>query len=122
MLVVFCVGTFFVMVTMLNMLIAIMGDTFGKVYAIKEVKANKARLKFVGEFEANGIRKIWTSCCCCRKTVEPVNEEQQEFFVFVAKKVSADDAQAEASATQVDQKVKQLQERLDDMQRALESR
>ena len=66
-LMIFCIGTFFVEITMLNMLIAIMSDTFGKVYAQKEVKANKARLKFVSEMESKRILLRLFRCCGCAK-------------------------------------------------------
>ena len=66
-LLVFVLSTFVIMVTMLNMLIAIMSDTFGKVYAARDVLANKARLKLVGESEDREFFKVWRDCCCKRR-------------------------------------------------------
>ena len=44
-------SSFSITVTMLNMLIAIMGDTFARVYSLKDIKSNQAKLRFVSEME-----------------------------------------------------------------------
>ena len=49
----FVLATFFTMVTMLNMLIAIMGDTFERVTENKELNSIKTRLNIVSELMYN---------------------------------------------------------------------
>ena len=47
----FFAATLFVMITMLNMLIAILSDVFGKVYEKKDTHAREMKLKFVSEID-----------------------------------------------------------------------
>ena len=75
----FVLSTFFVQITMLNMLIAIMGTTFEEVYSKKAIKSNKAKLKFVSEMASSS----WVSMCKRKNSVKP----QKQAFVFVAKPV-----------------------------------
>ena len=49
----FILSTFFVQITMLNMLIAIMGNTFDNVILKKEILATKTKLKLVSERPIN---------------------------------------------------------------------
>ena len=45
----FIVATFITQLTMLNMLIAIMGDTFGRVFEQKEINATKTKLELMSD-------------------------------------------------------------------------
>jgi len=51
----FVFATFFTTLTMLNMLIAIMSDTFGKVYAKQDINAMKTKIGFISEIEKSFI-------------------------------------------------------------------
>ena len=51
--IIFILSTFFVQITMLNMLIAIMGNTFDNVILKKEILATKTKLKLVSERPIN---------------------------------------------------------------------
>mmetsp|Transcript_27105 Transcript_27105/g.31818 ORF Transcript_27105/g.31818 Transcript_27105/m.31818 type:complete len:109 (+) Transcript_27105:1160-1486(+) len=66
----FILATFFIQVTMLNMLIAIMADTFSNVYQKKEVRATKTKLEFVSDKPTN-------------LTAESQRQEQQVFLFVV---------------------------------------
>ena len=46
----FFMATFFTQVTMLNMLIAIMSDTFDKVVENRDVYATKTKLRLLGDY------------------------------------------------------------------------
>ena len=46
----FILATFFTEITMLNMLIAIMGDTFDKVTEMREVHSRRTKLKILGDY------------------------------------------------------------------------
>ena len=50
---IFLLSTFFVQITMLNMLIAIMGDTYGNVSQKKEISATRTKLQLVSEKPIN---------------------------------------------------------------------
>ena len=52
----FVIGTFFIMITLLNMLIAIICGTFEHVYASKEVKANNALINLLAENGAKSLK------------------------------------------------------------------
>ena len=75
----FVLSTFFVQITMLNMLIAIMGTTFEDVYSKKAIKSNKAKLKFVSEMASSS----WLGACRSKKREKPA----KQVFVFLAKPV-----------------------------------
>lgn len=49
----FILATFFSQVTMLNMLIAIMGDTFGRVMENKQLNATRTKLDLMGDLVHN---------------------------------------------------------------------
>lgn len=49
----FFLGTLFINIVILNMLIAILNDTFIKVYSRLPVNANKTKLRLVSEIEKN---------------------------------------------------------------------
>ena len=72
----FVFSTFLVQITMLNMLIAIMQETFSRVYQKQEVSAAKAKLNFVGELSD----QIFTKALNKRK-------EKSESFIFVVKPI-----------------------------------
>ena len=65
----FILACFFVQITMLNMLIAIMSDTFTKVYEKKHIKLTKTKLEFVSDKPLN-------------TRTEP-NTQQDQVFLFV---------------------------------------
>ena len=54
---IFFFATLFTQVTMLNMLIAIMGDTFERVIENRDLNSMKTKLELLGDLSAN-IRKI----------------------------------------------------------------
>ena len=49
----FMLATFFTMITMLNMLIAIMGDTFERITENSELNSNMTKLNIVSDFMHN---------------------------------------------------------------------
>lgn len=51
----FVCATFFTQITMLNMLIAIMGETFSNVFAKQEINSMKTKIGFISEIERSFI-------------------------------------------------------------------
>ena len=82
----FIVATLFTQVTMLNMLIAIMGDTFARTIENRELNSTKTKLELLGDLSSN----IHQS-----ETQDNESEEKEERFLFVV--TPDDDEQDELS-------------------------
>lgn len=78
----FILATFITQLTMLNMLIAIMGDTFSRVYENKEVNATKTKITLMSDLAA----------MVADDKVDENKKEEENVFLFV---VSPDDDSAE---------------------------
>ena len=75
---IFIAATFFTQITMLNMLIAIMGDTFEKITEQKTLFATRTKLALLADYAAN-IRTTPTKDDLAKKflfVVEPEGEEE----------------------------------------------
>lgn len=53
----FIMATFFTQITMLNMLIAIMGDTFDKVTENKKTFTTRTKLQILGDYTGNFLKQ-----------------------------------------------------------------
>ena len=88
--VLFVLATFFSQITLLNMLIAIMGDTFGTVYAKKQSNSMRMKVQFISEFE---------------KTIINTYMSEKMHYMFIIKPIAAasdeDNKIAEIFETQV---------------------
>lgn len=93
----FMMATFFTQVTFLNMLIAIMGDTFGRVIENKANYGLQTKLSIMGDYTAviDSKRSLCSRffCCCKSKQAEAGQDKCNFLFVVKPKSDGDDDAQ-----------------------------
>ena len=93
----FTLATFFTQITFLNMLIAIMGDTFGRVIENKANYGLQTKLSIMGDYTAVIDQKnsLWR-CCNSKKKNKSLNEDKLNYLFIVKPKSDGDDDAAQA--------------------------
>ena len=67
----------------LNMFIAIMGDTFERNIENKQLNNVRAKLELMGEQQNNIIENFWCSNCCSKNNKEGTQSKKKKNFLFV---------------------------------------
>lgn len=88
----FTLATFFTQITFLNMLIAIMGDTFGRVIENKANYGMQTKLSIMGDYtavidEKNSLR----ARCCGSKNASEHSADRLNYLFVVRPKSDGDD-------------------------------
>ena len=90
----FTLATFFTQVTFLNMLIAIMGDTFGRVIENKANFGLQTKLSIMGDYTAVIDKNNSLKARCCKKKFLEEEELDNKNYLFVVKPKSDGDDDA----------------------------
>ena len=129
----FFLSTFFVQITMFNMLIAIMTETFEKVHAKQEIKANKAKLKFVGELaNASSGERLFSGRntnvpCQFLYVVKPIIVHEQDIeedktIAAIDQLTRLTEMRLKAQETSVNDRIDQLKTSVEEMYRSTDIR
>ena len=86
----FTMATFFTQVTFFNMLIAIMGDTFGRVIENKSNFGLQTKLSIMGDYTAVIDDKNSLKTVCC-KSKYPLTQDKENYLFIVKPKSDGDD-------------------------------
>ena len=86
----FTMATFFTQVTFFNMLIAIMGDTFGRVIENKSNFGLQTKLSIMGDYTAVIDEKNSLKTVCC-KSKYPLIQDKENYLFIVKPKSDGDD-------------------------------
>ena len=90
----FTLATFFTQITFLNMLIAIMGDTFGRVIENKANFGLQTKLSIMGDYTAVIDKNNSLKARCCKKKFLEEEEQDNKNYLFVVKPKSDGDDDA----------------------------
>ena len=93
----FTLATFFTQITFLNMLIAIMGDTFGRVIENKANFGLQTKLQIMGDYTAVIDKNNSLKARCCRGKQEDDDDQDKFNYLFVVKPKSDGDDEAAAA-------------------------